>query len=251
MEFHEYAEFFPMMEGEEFENLVKDIRENGLLEPIVTFEGKILDGRNRFLACGKAGIEPRFREHQDGDALSYVWSKNAIRRHLNKSQLALIRIEMSDIGVERQRPSRELATSEISDRTIRQVRQIKREAPDLIPGIRGGEMSADGATIEIRQRRAKKFAQEDIAREDRRERQENPREVAEYLEAVDSFRGYLDDFYEAIETAVDVAIWGKFSPEAEDFVTRRHDRVREQIQSVLDMMKRVEEVFNEEEAENE
>jgi hypothetical protein len=44
-EFHRYANLFPLMEGPEFAELVEDIRANGLHEPIMLHEGKILDGR--------------------------------------------------------------------------------------------------------------------------------------------------------------------------------------------------------------
>ena len=60
-EFHPVAGLFPLLRREAFRELVADIQENGLLEPIlVDAEGRILDGRNRYLACLQAGVEPRF-----------------------------------------------------------------------------------------------------------------------------------------------------------------------------------------------
>ena len=53
--FHPLADLFPLLEGEDFEQLVTDIRENGLYEPIVMLDGRILDGRNRYRACLSAG----------------------------------------------------------------------------------------------------------------------------------------------------------------------------------------------------
>lgn len=52
MDFHPIANLFPLMTGDEYLALVEDIRANGLLEPVVLYEGKILDGRNRYNACG-------------------------------------------------------------------------------------------------------------------------------------------------------------------------------------------------------
>jgi hypothetical protein len=92
--FHPLADIFPLMEGEEFDALVADIRDNGLRESIVTFEGKILDGRNRYRACLEAGIEPHHHplviaskiENDEPAALAYVISRNIHRRHLTAKQ---------------------------------------------------------------------------------------------------------------------------------------------------------------------
>jgi len=83
MQVHKYAKFFPLLEGDEFDNLVNDIRERGLREPIVTFEDAILDGRNRYRACVKAGVAPRFKPYTENGALGalhYVVSMNIRRR---------------------------------------------------------------------------------------------------------------------------------------------------------------------------
>jgi len=90
MEFHEIANIFPLMDGPEFTALVEDIRTNGLLDPIITHDGKIIDGRNRYRACVEAGVAPRFEVwRQNGASLTqWVISKNLHRRHLTSSQRA-------------------------------------------------------------------------------------------------------------------------------------------------------------------
>jgi ParB-like chromosome segregation protein Spo0J len=58
LEFHPIADAFPLMEGEEFKDLVRDIAEHGQQQPILTHNGRILDGRNHYRACLEAGVEP-------------------------------------------------------------------------------------------------------------------------------------------------------------------------------------------------
>ena len=84
--FHPLAARMPMMGKEAFDLLVEDIRENDLQQPIDLYEGKILDGRNRYLACVKAGREPKFREFTGPDPVAYVYSVNIQRRHLKSKQ---------------------------------------------------------------------------------------------------------------------------------------------------------------------
>lgn len=50
-EFHERANIFPLMEEEELDELIANIEKIELLEPIVLYEDKILDGKNRYLVC--------------------------------------------------------------------------------------------------------------------------------------------------------------------------------------------------------
>jgi ParB-like chromosome segregation protein Spo0J len=90
LRFHPLADIFPLMEGAEFDELVADIKANGLRDPIVLFEGKILDGRNRYRACLKAGAEPcpecSALNYLGDDPTSFVISKNIHRRHLTAKQ---------------------------------------------------------------------------------------------------------------------------------------------------------------------
>ena len=56
LEAHSAAAMFPMMSADELQALAADIEAHGLVEPVVLFEGKILDGRNRVKACELAGV---------------------------------------------------------------------------------------------------------------------------------------------------------------------------------------------------
>ena len=97
--FHPLANIFPQMSGPDFEEFVASIKENGQRDCIVLFEGQILDGRNRYNACIKAGIEPRFEELQDGvDPLQFVIDHNLHRRHLTDDQRRMVAARIANLG---------------------------------------------------------------------------------------------------------------------------------------------------------
>jgi ParB-like chromosome segregation protein Spo0J len=110
--FHPLADRFPLIEGVEFDELVADIKANGLIEPIVMLDGMILDGRNRYRACVAADVEPTFRPFTGDDPAAYVISANIHRRHLTAEQ-------KRDLIAERIK-----ATPEKSDRAIADMLKV-------------------------------------------------------------------------------------------------------------------------------
>jgi ParB-like chromosome segregation protein Spo0J len=86
LEFHPLSNTFPMMPEDELAEMIADIRKNGLQQPIVLFEGQILDGRNRYLAGLKAGVALRTAEYEGSDPMAFVVSANLHRRHLTQAQ---------------------------------------------------------------------------------------------------------------------------------------------------------------------
>lgn len=112
LQFHDAANLFPLLQGQEFKELVADIKANGLREPIVLHpDGTILDGRNRYRACLEAGVEPTTLDWiQIGDETEtdLVLSLNLYRRHLTSSQRACIAAEVLPV-IEEQTRQREAA----------------------------------------------------------------------------------------------------------------------------------------------
>lgn len=99
LDFHPLANAFPSLREEALGELARDIEAQGQLEPIVLFEGRILDGRQRWLACRMAGVEPRSTEWQGpGSPVAWVISKNLRRRHLNESQRAMVAARLANLA---------------------------------------------------------------------------------------------------------------------------------------------------------
>ena len=95
-EFHEAANIFPLDE-EHLDELAADIKAHGLQVPIELLDGLIIDGRRRYLACGRVKVEPEFRNVKTDDPVSYVLSLNLQRRHLTTSQAARCAMRAEDI----------------------------------------------------------------------------------------------------------------------------------------------------------
>ena len=81
-EVHKYATMIPAMNEEQFKELVLDIQENTQLQPILTFEDVIIDGRSRYEACKVLNIMPLTTpwDGKEEDLLTSIISWNIKRR---------------------------------------------------------------------------------------------------------------------------------------------------------------------------
>lgn len=155
---HPICDAFPRMPGEEFVALKKDIRENGLIEPIWLYEGKVLDGRHRYFACQETGIEPRFRQYEGDNPIGFVASLNVNRRHLSESQRAMAAANLANMAAHRPSDkSANLPTSavtqpqaaemlQVSERSVRTAAKVKRTAPtEVVEAVKNGNISLNMA----------------------------------------------------------------------------------------------------------
>jgi len=182
-EYHPASSLFPMLPDPGLQELAEDIQRNGLLEPIVLYEGKILDGRNRFEACRAAGIEPRFVEwSENGASLTcYVLSKNLHRRHLTTGQKAEIAIEAASLlreearkrqatsgpGIHGGKPLRSISNEGVSNEhgkareiaarqvgisatTVWEAEQVKKADPEEFERAKRGETTVHAAFRKVK-----------------------------------------------------------------------------------------------------
>ena len=157
-EIHDYSLIFPAMPDDQFEVLVEDIRDNGCREPVVLFDGKVLDGRHRYKACVELGIEPVFVQYEGDDPLGFAISHNLSRRHMNESQRAMVAARLSMLGREG-RPKKTVPIGTVSPIAEKQAKLmntsrrgvfrakkvLKDGTPELADAVKNGEIAVSVA----------------------------------------------------------------------------------------------------------
>lgn len=172
---------FPAAKAEDYNRLRDDIRDNGYdsKQPIIIYEGEVLDGWNRWTACLELKINPPTRQF-DGDkseAIGLVMRTNK-RRNLNSGQWATIAVEADDIikaiaqdGKARQiRKPLDSVTQKIAPQTkdqrstshkaaeifntnrtyVSQAAKIKHAAPEVFEKVKAGKMTMQDAARAVR-----------------------------------------------------------------------------------------------------
>jgi ParB family chromosome partitioning protein len=94
---HDIANLWPAMADDEWREFVADIAANGLLDPIITWRGAIVDGKHRYKACTETSVEPRFDrlpdEWDEWKVAVHCQSKHR-RRNLSATQKACVAAEV-------------------------------------------------------------------------------------------------------------------------------------------------------------
>lgn len=199
MKNHPISDVWPMMDEAKIAELADDIRKNGQLVPVWLYEGKILDGRNRWAACMIAGVDPKTKEYKGDEPTAFAVSLNDRRRHMNKGSLAAVAAELEPFfaadAKRRQRASggdkvsekaravvekvpqpvsqkvspkaREEAAKSVgvNDRYVSDAKKVKAEAPEVFERLKAGKITLQDAKREV----AKKPT--DDWRKDERDRQ--------------------------------------------------------------------------------
>jgi len=159
------AELFPAMPDDQLRALADDIMARGLLDPIITFNGHIIDGRHRYMACQMAGVEPRFAtfEGTEADALGCAVSHNVHRRNMGPAQRAMVAGRLANL---RNGQRADLAASmdaasvtqgqaakllNVSRPSVQRAREVLAHGnPELIAAVDRGEMSVRKAATTAR-----------------------------------------------------------------------------------------------------
>lgn len=156
-EFHPYASIFPLLDGTPYEELLADIKANGVREPVITYRGTLLDGRNRYRVCQALGIDAPTREYEGDAPLLYVLSLNLHRRHLDESQRAMIAARIATMSEGRPAASgpkdavsqsKAAEVMNVGRASITRARKvIEKAAPEIVAAVEGGKVSVGAAAV--------------------------------------------------------------------------------------------------------
>lgn len=165
--FHDFANLFPWMDSAAMDQLREDIRQRGVLEPIVMLGNAILDGRNRYQCARDLGVEYPVRQFDpatEGDPLAWVISHNLHRRHLSESQRAAVAAKIANMGEGRPKdnsanlpsflpPDPALVSTataakmlNVSERSVTAARKVQTSGvPELQRAVETGNVSVSAA----------------------------------------------------------------------------------------------------------
>jgi hypothetical protein len=155
---HPLADLFPRMVGQDLEGLTADIQAYGVREPIWLYEGKILDGVNRFTICQALGLPCPTRTYTGDDPLGFVVSMNLQRRHLSESQRAMIAAKLATmrqgartdvqprVNLPEVSNAKAAATLNISESLVKHAKKVQAEAqPEVIRAVEAGQLAVSAA----------------------------------------------------------------------------------------------------------
>jgi ParB-like chromosome segregation protein Spo0J len=204
---HPAADVLPLMVGEEFDALIADIRDHGLREPITLHpDGSILDGRNRYRACHRLGVEPRTKvwQGQPGTEAAFVISMNLQRRHLDASQRAMLAAKLANLRVGRPAENRSIDPISIteaanllavSEPTVKRARAVlDHGTPEQIAAVEAGEVSVSAAAKAVATSKPKRKPQTRTEKLERKHamQRERARYWNQLSEALDVLSGLPD-----------------------------------------------------------
>lgn len=161
------------MPDADFEALSKSIENLGLLSPIVLFEGEVLDGWHRYQACLDTLTAIKTIEYLGDNPCAFVEAQNDNRRHLTKSQHALIAVRKAewlpsyrptssnDAGIKGAvtaplpKTNDEIAAeSGVGKRLIQQAKAVETKASDIVKkAVTDGKMSLEKAYASVTEKK--------------------------------------------------------------------------------------------------
>lgn len=102
-EIHPAAKLDRILDETELRELAQSIKQRGLQQPIELYDGMVISGRNRLLACEIAGVKPEFRDVTDIAEDPYTWAYDS--NHMRRHDSVAVRVDAAASYAERLRKS--------------------------------------------------------------------------------------------------------------------------------------------------
>ena len=156
---HPFLSGLPMMEAGDLNDLAERIKGEGLKEDITLFEGKILDGRNRYRACKIAEVTPRFKQFKADSGQNpwdFVWDKNLARFHLNTGQKGMVRLYLEKNAVKwlEEKENQEKEANEARSKSAKGNKNASKNRPKNSKCSKRARSESSGKTRKARAKRA-------------------------------------------------------------------------------------------------
>ena len=180
----EFKDLIPPLTKEEFKQLENNCMSEGIREKILTWNGFIIDGHNRFEIATRWDLEYETEsKHFDNEEAVKEWMilNQFGRRNLSNYQRSVLALELEDvfskkakenISIENKNRSTDLAklpkreavdtrkelskVAQVGERTLGMVKKIQEKAPEEVKAkLRTGEVSINAAYKEIKKEEKK------------------------------------------------------------------------------------------------
>lgn len=127
----ELKELLPPLSDDEYEGLKKDIKANGVLDPIILWNGFIADGHNRYEICKKLGIKTvnttYIHKESKAEVMKWIIDHQLARRNLTNSQVVK---SLESYRKEREKEGKKIKLSKLKQNNDTVLANLpKREKP--------------------------------------------------------------------------------------------------------------------------
>jgi len=182
----EFKKLIPALTVEEFKQLEQNCLDEGIREKIITWNGFIIDGHNRFEIATRWNLEyeteaKRFKD--ENEVKEWMINNQFGRRNLSNYQRSVLALELESVFSERAKENlsdggkgcqisdkvdtkKELAKlANVSHDTIAKVKVIEANAEDVVKEkLLNGEISINQAYKEIKEQKAEEYKQKIVER---------------------------------------------------------------------------------------
>ena len=176
----EFKNLIPALSAEEYAQLEANILEEGIREPIITWNGFIIDGHNRFSIAQRFDLEYKTTsKHFTSEESVKEWMilNQFGRRNLSNYQRSVLALELEEVFSKKAKENQGLRTdisaklpkskaidtrkelskvAQVGERTLGMVKTIQEKAPEEVKAkLATGEVSINAAYKEIKKEEKK------------------------------------------------------------------------------------------------